>query len=212
MTRGRESMLKSATSTRRCSENILGPSSPCCDPSPVCFTPVILRFVSPSSSVFETATSCSMKCPKLNADNLTVDEKTLSMSCSLKVSRIARSFISAISLLCKAFTSFWFLKKMFDCFFGAGALLSCLRNDSSESSPEADIRILASCDIHCRTGAQLSPKYSPSATAIVINVRIASIFLYFISLMDPSRVNLASELTKVSRAKDILLCEATLTA
>mmetsp|Transcript_13343 Transcript_13343/g.24118 ORF Transcript_13343/g.24118 Transcript_13343/m.24118 type:complete len:256 (+) Transcript_13343:3976-4743(+) len=79
---------------------------------------------------------------------------------------------------------------------------------SSVSRLEATSRNLASWEIHCKTGPQLSHRCSPSKMAIDIRVLILSIFLCFISLIDPRYVNFAKEFMKVSRASDMWLFAA----
>jgi len=66
--------------------------------------------------------------------------------------------------------------------------------------------------MHCRTGAQLSARRSPSVVAMPSSALMHSMFFWRISFSDPSVVNLARLLTNVSRATYISLHAAMRTA
>mmetsp|Transcript_34244 Transcript_34244/g.81927 ORF Transcript_34244/g.81927 Transcript_34244/m.81927 type:complete len:378 (+) Transcript_34244:2513-3646(+) len=147
--------------------------------------------VSPEISASDTAINCSMKSTMPRADKVTDEEKTLSINTSFTAARTAFPLLSSIS---RADSEI----------FGWDG--SDWRNWSSESSPDANRCRRPSCEMHCKIGDQLSPRFSPSIIAMPSRVRMHSMFLLFISLIEPSVVNLASELTNVFRARDIPLC------
>mmetsp|Transcript_31336 Transcript_31336/g.37284 ORF Transcript_31336/g.37284 Transcript_31336/m.37284 type:complete len:264 (+) Transcript_31336:2598-3389(+) len=199
MRRGRLSMLQSATSTSLCKEKVRGvPFVPPLGTSEALSrpTPLMPFLESPTISVSETATRQSTKCTMLTGDRLTLDENTFSIKTSLIASSTALPLFSSVSLAIS--TLGVRRKKLLEssvnfCFFPSPK--------SSGATPEAKSCNRPSCEMHCNTGCQLSPRCSPSMIAILNRVLMHSMFFRFISLTKPRVVNCVSDKIKVFLAR-----------